>query len=63
MPIEYARLMNKPQPMERCPKCGVRLVAFMRGQVQSFWRKWLGRPYCCVICTSCKEIVGYEHGE
>ncbi len=63
MPIEFVRLKDKPQPMLRCPKCGYLFVAFMRGQVQNRWRKWLRRPYCCLICSKCKEIVGYEDGQ
>lgn len=61
MPIEYALLKDAPEPLEECPKChAAPFRAFMRGQVQSAWRKLWRRPYCCVICASCKEIVGYE---
>lgn len=61
MPIEVERLANQPVGLRRCPECGTRpFNPFMRGQVQSQWRKFFGRPYCCLICETCKEIVGYE---
>ena len=61
MPIECAQLRDAPLPLFYCPKCGVSpFDPFMRGQVQSAWRKFFNRPYCCVICYACKEIVGYE---
>lgn len=61
MPIEYTLLRNAPEPRVQCPKCGAQpFRAFLRGQVQSMWRDWLGLPYCCVICANCKKVVGYE---
>jgi hypothetical protein len=61
MPIEYALLKDAPAPIAACPKCGAQpFEPFMRGQVQSSWRKLFGRAYCCVICARCKDIVGYE---
>lgn len=60
MPIEYSLLQNKPSPLERCPNCGHIFVPFLRGMVQSWWRKLFRRPYCAVICYACKEIVGHE---
>ncbi len=64
MPIEVVELASKPQPLEACPECGAKpFDAFMRGQVQSTWRYFLGLPYCAVICFSCKDIVGYEKSE
>lgn len=61
MPIEYVLLKDAPAPLRECPKCGsAPFEPFMRGQVQSAWRKAFRRPYCSVICASCKEIVGHE---
>lgn len=61
MPIECTLLRDKPSPFVSCPKCGAfPFDPFLRGQVQSFWRRWLHMAYCCVICRGCKEIVGYE---
>jgi uncharacterized protein with PIN domain len=60
MPIEYTQLRDRPEPFFRCPDCGSLFRSFMRGQVQSAWRKLFRRPYCCVICEVCKEVVGYE---
>jgi len=60
MPIETVLLRQAPLPLQFCPKCRRRFEPFMRGEVQSFWRRLFGRPYCCVICRMCKEIVGYE---
>lgn len=61
MPAEYTLLKDAPVSLEACPKCGAKpFKPFMRGQVQSTWRKFWRRPYCCLICESCKEIVGYE---
>jgi hypothetical protein len=62
VPIEAVQLRNAAEPYERCPKCNAtpfRSTMF-RGLVQNGWRKLLRRPYCCVICDKCKEIVGYE---
>lgn len=53
-----------------CPACGARFEPFMRGLVYrplSLWQ-WLRcgfrrpRPWrqWCLICDTCKEIVGYE---
>lgn len=61
MPVEYERLPGKPVTLDRCPSCGMwPFFPFLRGQVQSSWRKLLRRPYCCLICEHCKEVVGYE---
>lgn|GEM_PF-6965705 len=61
MPWEYEALRDALVPLARCPRCHTfPFVPFMRGQVISVWRKWLRRPYCCLICELCKEIVGYE---
>src|ERR1044072_6600101 len=61
MPVEYAILKGRPVPLESCPKCGRRFEPFMRGMVQSWWRKALRWPYCAVICGHCKEIVGHDY--
>ena len=58
--IEYALLKNRPLARERCPKCGEPFRGFLRGMIQSWWRKRLKLPYCAVVCHKCKEIVGWE---
>jgi hypothetical protein len=61
MPLEYTLLKDRLVPIWFCPKCFAEpFRAFMRGQVQSGWRKFLRLPYCCLICERCKEVVGYE---
>lgn len=69
MPIEVVFLAPLPEHFARCPSCGAApFQGFMRGEVQRHpygWKKlWLPigepRPYCAVICSQCKEIVGYE---
>lgn len=60
MPIEYALLAGEPEPLEFCPQCSNPFRAFMRGHVQSYWRRVFRLPYCCLICWQCKEVVGYE---
>ena len=61
MPIECEQLLDKPVPMDRCPECGQwPFLPFLRGQVQNRWRRLFHRPYCCLICAGCKQIVGYE---
>jgi hypothetical protein len=65
MPIEFTVLKDQPSPIEKCPRCGVEpFEPFLRGQIQR--GKWdllrlRIRPYCTLICTACKEIVGHEH--
>lgn len=72
MPIECTWLQNKPSPLERCPICGAEpFEPFMRGMIQRKpigfrWRRefpffeFYPRPYCALICWSCKAIVDYE---
>lgn len=60
MPIEYVLLKNRPYAVEICRHCGEKAPEFLRGMVQSSWRKLLGLPYCAVICHACKNITGYE---
>lgn len=60
MPIEVEQLARMPYALERCKKCGGPFPEFMRGQVQSWWRRWLRLPYCAVICHHCKQITGWE---
>lgn len=60
MPREHVTLMHKPYALEKCKKCGEPFPEFMRGQVQSGWRKMFGLSYCAVICHHCKEIIGWE---
>ena len=61
MPIEYTLLRDAPVVLETCPCCAEHpFVPFMRGQVQRYrWFGWV-KAYCAVICSRCKEIVGYE---
>jgi hypothetical protein len=76
MPWEADALKDVSYPKVRCPKCNTYpLTPFMRGQVQRArkWQiilEWHGplpwphiqpRPYCAIICSACKEIIGYEH--
>ncbi len=61
MPIEYTQLRDRPMTVIACHECGWRLAdPFMRGMVQSWWRRLLGMSYCAVICENCKNIVGWE---
>jgi hypothetical protein len=64
MPIEAPVLDGRPT-IEQCTFCGSSpFDPFLRGQVQrGKWDLWNLeiRPYCALICTSCKEIIGYEH--
>lgn len=73
MPMECFILKDKPTTIVRCPACNVYpFEPFMRGQVQKGWLEWVvelirsrlsDRPpcYCAVICSDCKEIVGWEN--
>lgn len=60
MPKECAQLRHAPYSKTQCNRCGAFFPGFMRGQVQSWWRKKFGLPYCAVICHACKEIIGWE---
>jgi hypothetical protein len=61
MPPEYAILKDRVAPIERCPQCGAYpFDCLMRGMVRDGWRAFWGRPCWCVICSECKEIIGYE---
>lgn len=60
MPKDPALLANKMRPINRCKHCGFWLPGFMRGQIQSAWRRMLGLPYFAVICENCKQITGWE---
>lgn len=60
MTIEYVQLKDAPPAKAKCefhPHAG---NDFMRGQVQVNWRRFFGLAYCAVICTECKEIIGWE---
>jgi hypothetical protein len=67
MPIEATQLEGAPVALEQCPKChAYPFVPFMRGLVQRSKRNWktlflTKQPYCTLICSSCKEIVGHEY--
>lgn len=60
MPIEYIQLKGDPYVFEKCPKCSAPFPEFMRGQVQSGWRKFFRLKYCAVICHDCRQIIGWE---
>lgn len=65
MPIEVAMLRNAAVALTECPNChATPFDPFLRGQIQRPRRAWLfGKPrlcYCALICSMCKEIVGYE---
>lgn len=60
MPIECEQLRNAPYAEEECKHCNEPFPEFMRGQVQSTWRRMLGLPYCAVICHKCKKLTGWE---
>lgn len=60
MPIECELLRNAPYTKEKCKHCGEPFPEFMRGQVQSAWRRFFRLPYCAVICHKCKRITGWE---
>ena len=64
MPVECTLLKDAPVPLKYCPDCGEEpFKPFMRGQVHR-GRRWLvfgpKRPYCALICSFCKVIVGWE---
>jgi hypothetical protein len=67
MPLECVILERSPVPISKCPRCGAApFRPFLRGTVQRLWRPWWKfwgsiRPYCAVICSDCKDIVGYEN--
>lgn len=63
MPTPEARtLREQPEVFFTCPKCHVSpFFSTARGRFVSLWRKWLGRPYCKVICRVCAQHVGWEH--
>ena len=60
MPIEYTQLKNRMPAFTACKLCGTMDPEFLRGQVQSDWRKFFKLPYCAVICHACKQIIGWE---
>jgi hypothetical protein len=60
MTIEYSQLKGAPYAFEECPHCKQEFPEFMRGMVQSAWRRFLCLPYCAVICHECKDIIGWE---
>lgn len=73
MPREVTLLQHAPVPFGRCPVCTAVFRPFLRGQVQrggivryllpSWWlclligQPW---PYCALICSECKEVIGWE---
>lgn len=66
MPIEFTQLANKPEPLTKCPRCGVEPFVSdwgFRGTVQRskrfLWVLWK-RDLCTVICDNCGGIVGWE---
>jgi hypothetical protein len=64
MPVEYSLLCDRPEHLSQCRLCKARpFRSFLRGQVHRrkyrwwFFGEW---PYSAVICSDCKNIVGYE---
>lgn len=64
MPIEYLLLKNKNAALNKCPVCKDKpFDHFLRGQVQRRRKTWIlqrKRDYCAVICSKCKNTVGWE---
>lgn len=73
VPTEVRALHNTPVPIERCPCCKAEpFEPWLRGQVQRDrypwwarvlpirWRVRFKRPYCSLICTKCKSLIGHE---
>jgi len=69
VPIEYTLLKNQPCELNKCPQCDAQpFKPFIRGTVQRNPYPWYDpfgwlteeRPYCALICSKCKNIVGYE---
>jgi hypothetical protein len=63
MSKEYRILKDRAVPgvAQTCSYCGLPTEKlFMRGMVQSWWRKFWGRPYCACICPHCEEITAWE---
>jgi len=70
MPVEAILLQAQWIPFRECPKCGAApFEPFLRGQIQrglfgQLWAWMRGDPnwrgYCALICSACKETVGYE---
>lgn len=64
MPIECALLEGQPVKFQVCPVCAEPFIPFLRGMIQRSQHRWFGlgpsRDYCALICSKCKEIVGYE---
>ena len=61
--IVHLDICSSAAPIKKepcCPKCGQPFPEFLRGQVQSSWRKLFGMKYCAVICHKCKEVIGWE---
>lgn len=62
MPVEAVVFEKRPEPLTTCPKCHKPFRSFLRGFTVSLWRRFFGLPYWAVICSECKDIVGYEPG-
>lgn len=60
MPIEWEQLRYAPPALKKCKYCSAPNPDFMRGEVQSTWRRILRLPYCAVICHRCKRLTGWE---
>lgn len=60
MPSEVEMLRGYPYAREKCRKCGTLFPEFMRGEVQSAIRRFLGMAYCAIICHQCKRVIGWE---
>lgn len=60
MPIESWLLEGAPHKVKKCKHCGAEHPDFLRGLVQSSWRRFFGLAYCAVICHKCKKLTGWE---
>ena len=60
MPTESWLLKGAPHTVKKCKHCGAEHPDFLRGQVQSSWRRFFGLAYCAVICHKCKKLIGWE---
>lgn len=71
MPIECELLTFCPSPFDTCPECRKPFRPFLRGTVQRspltaplhwlrcWWKKEVFK-HVAVICSECKDIVGWE---
>jgi len=60
MPWESEILESYREAYKKCYKCNQPFHGFIRGIVQSSWRKFLGFGCCAIICQRCTNIIGWE---